>query len=154
MTDVEAQKGRSRDPARLDGFPSLAHFISEDTDGAIFRKFDSLSARNLLYLQSNVNDLRTRLGELDRSDVDRGSRDTRVRRSAKAYSDLKARARRYQEEKEATLLNSDEAIDANDGENTTGKDAFERIQLHKQIKEAMRDYRKFAPKRVVVGGSC
>jgi hypothetical protein len=62
MTDAEAQKGRFHDPCRLDGFPSLAHFMSEDTEGAIFHKFDRLSARNLLYLQSNLNELRAKLG--------------------------------------------------------------------------------------------
>ena len=116
--------------------------MSEDIEGAIFRKFDRLSARNLLYLQSNLNELRATLDNLDRLDAEKGSRDTRIRLSAKAYSDMKAKARRYQEEIEATQSRVEETTTAHSEENTTGADAFERIELHKQIKEAMRDYRK------------
>ncbi|PMD28758.1 hypothetical protein L207DRAFT_521400 [Hyaloscypha variabilis F] len=141
MTDLEASKGRFPDPERLDGFPSLSHFIAEDTEGAIFLKFDRLSARNLLYLQSNLNELQARLGELDRIDAERGVHDSGVQLSAKAYSDLKAKARWYQEDRDAAMR-KDDRTSAADDENATGADAFERVALHRQIKEAMRDYRE------------
>jgi len=142
MGDVEAPKGRFHDPNRLDGFPSLAHFMSEDPEGAIFHKFDRLSARNLLHLQSNLNELREKLEKLDRVDAERGLRDPKVRLSAKAYSDLKAKARWYQEERTASKEMVDETADAGEGRNSIRADAWERVELHKQIKEAMRDYRK------------
>jgi hypothetical protein len=43
----------------LDGFPSLAQFISSDPDrtSLVFRRFDNLAARNLLYLQSELAEL-------------------------------------------------------------------------------------------------
>jgi hypothetical protein len=154
MTDIEAQKGRFHDPARLDGFPSFAHFISEDIEGAIFRKFDRLSARNLLYLQSNLNELRAALDNLDKLDAERGLRDTRIRLSAKAYSDMKAKAKRYQDGIEAAQRRGEETTAVHSEENTIGADAFERIELHKQIKEAMRDYRKSSPAQCGLFRSC
>lgn len=145
MADVEAQKGRRPYPDRLDGFPSFAHFMSDDNEGAIFRRFDYLSARNILYLQSNVNELRAKLDKLDRIDAERGPRDTRIRLAAKAYSDLKAKAKQYEKEPQKTETmhrRSEGLAKPNDRENTIGADAFERLELHKQIKEALRDYRK------------
>ncbi|KAL8992447.1 MAG: hypothetical protein Q9169_007096 [Polycauliona sp. 2 TL-2023] len=54
---------------RLVGYPSFAHFISQDGDAAIYRRFDSLSARNLLYLQSELHELEGELEQLDAADV-------------------------------------------------------------------------------------
>jgi len=47
----------------LDGFPSLANFIASDTDrtSLVFRRFDKLAARNLLYLQSELTELEHKL---------------------------------------------------------------------------------------------
>ena len=43
----------------LKGYPSLAAFIASDKDKStvIYRRFDRLSARNLLYLQSELAEL-------------------------------------------------------------------------------------------------
>ncbi|KAL2845201.1 hypothetical protein BJY01DRAFT_214391 [Aspergillus pseudoustus] len=53
------------------GFPSLAQFISRDYDHStfIFKRFDELSARNLLYLQSELADLQALQDQYDREDV-------------------------------------------------------------------------------------
>ena len=59
----------SRLPARLDGYPTFAQFIARDGDAAIFRKYAYLSARNLLYLQSELNELEVQLRQLDREDA-------------------------------------------------------------------------------------
>lgn len=59
----------SRLPARLDGYPSFAQFIARDGDAAIFRKYAHLSARNLLYLQSELHELDVQLRQLDREDA-------------------------------------------------------------------------------------
>lgn len=54
--DVEAGRCSARS---LDGFPSLAEFIASDPDhtSLVFRRFDKLAARNLLYLQSELAEL-------------------------------------------------------------------------------------------------
>jgi hypothetical protein len=58
-------------PARLEGYSCFAEFITQDQDAAIYRKFERLSARRLLYLQSELHDLERQLQELDRSDAER-----------------------------------------------------------------------------------
>ena len=54
---------------RLEGYPSFAHFIAKDSDAAIYRKFESLSARNLLYQQSELHELERQLDNFDREDT-------------------------------------------------------------------------------------
>ena len=111
--------------------------MAEDPEGAIFHKFDCLSARNLLYLQSNLNELRVKLDAVDRIDTERCLRDTRVRLSAKAYSDQKAKARWYQEDRGAIRPNLVETAAAHSEQNAIGADAFERLGLHQQIRDAI-----------------
>ena len=67
--DVELGHLSKARPARLDGYPSLAHFIARDADAAIFRSYAQLSARNLLYLQSELHELEEQLRQLDREDA-------------------------------------------------------------------------------------
>lgn len=52
------------------GYPSLAAFIASDSDHstAIYRRFDRLSARNLLYLQSELVELEAVQDALDLED--------------------------------------------------------------------------------------
>lgn len=54
----------------IQGFPSLANFIASDRDHSafIFKRFDRLSARNLLYLQSELAELESLQNEYDRED--------------------------------------------------------------------------------------
>lgn len=61
--------GASMELKALDGYPTFAHFIAKDPDAAVYRKFESLSARNLLYQQSQLNDLERQLQELDGKDA-------------------------------------------------------------------------------------
>lgn len=53
-----------------DGYPSLAAFMASDRDrtAMIFRRFDRLSARTLLYLQSELAEMEARLAEYDEQD--------------------------------------------------------------------------------------
>ena len=67
--DVELGHLSNPRPARLEGYPSLAQFIARDGDAAIFRKYTLLSARNLLYLQSELHELEEQLRQLDREDA-------------------------------------------------------------------------------------
>ncbi|KAF2269358.1 hypothetical protein CC78DRAFT_612345 [Lojkania enalia] len=55
----------------LTGFPSLAAFIASDRDKttAIFRRFDELAARNLLYYQSELAELESKLRAFDQHDL-------------------------------------------------------------------------------------
>ena len=59
MSDLDFELGHLSNPrpARLEGYPSLAHFIARDGEAAIFRRYAGLSARNLLYLQSQLYEL-------------------------------------------------------------------------------------------------
>lgn len=54
----------------LEGYPTVAQFISQDSDASIFRSFQKLSARRLLYLQSQLADLEAQLERLDRLDAE------------------------------------------------------------------------------------
>lgn len=47
------------------GYGAVAAVMSSDRDLSIYRRFGSLNARNLLYLQSELLELETRLHELD-----------------------------------------------------------------------------------------
>ena len=53
------------------GYPSLASFVASDKDKStvIFRRFDRLSARNILYLQSELAELEARQDAYDKEDV-------------------------------------------------------------------------------------
>ncbi|KAL9069730.1 MAG: hypothetical protein Q9161_005315 [Pseudevernia consocians] len=84
---------------RLEGYPTFAEFISKDKDAAIYRKFENLSARNLLYLQSELHDLERQLEEIDRGDAENIG-DENAQRAARLWTHLaddsnaQARARR------------------------------------------------------------
>jgi hypothetical protein len=66
--DTEATAGMSLVP--LDGFPSLAAFIARDPDhtSLVFKRFDRLAARNLLYLQSELAELQAKQDQFDAQD--------------------------------------------------------------------------------------
>ena len=64
--DLEAM---STAPSHLEGYPTFAAFIAKDKDAAIYRRFENLSARNLLYLQSELHDLERQLEDIDREDA-------------------------------------------------------------------------------------
>ena len=66
----------------LEGFPALSHFIAGDRQEAIYRRFGSLSARNLLYQQSELHRLEHELelyDEEDAQDLDDVSAQQRAR---------------------------------------------------------------------------
>lgn len=77
-----------KNKAYVDGFPALAAFIASDRDRttAIFKRFDRLAARNLLYLQSQLAALEEQLDASD--EADRGSRESlQSLRSLKHYQE-------------------------------------------------------------------
>ena len=73
------------------GYPSLAAFIASDSykSTAIYRRFDRLWARNLLYLQSDLIELEARQDSLDAEDL-QGSTVEKV--SSRDWQILKRRA--------------------------------------------------------------
>jgi hypothetical protein len=64
-----------------DGYPSLADFIAKHRDHstAIYRHYDDLSARNILYLQSELAELRAQQIAFDREDAEPGEIDAQER---------------------------------------------------------------------------
>lgn len=98
------------------GYPSLAAFIASDRDGttAIFKRFDELAARNLLYLQSELANLQWRQQAFDRKDLN-------------ADMDTKQCARNWEDFEKA----------AADEGNERQK---ERMALVKQVRRAMKEY--------------
>jgi hypothetical protein len=54
------------------GYPSLANFISSDRDFFVFRRFNNLAARNLLYLQDELIELEEKLNAIDLAELKGG----------------------------------------------------------------------------------
>ena len=65
--ELELQSAAERQ--RLEGYPSFAEFIAKDKDAAIYRRYESLSARNLLYQQSELHELEKQAAELDKEEA-------------------------------------------------------------------------------------
>jgi hypothetical protein len=74
--------------APKEGFAEVSRWISLDRDNEtfIFRKFDELAGRNLLYLQAELLILESRLAELDRLDAE--SDDIDVKYAAKTWEPM------------------------------------------------------------------
>ena len=71
------------------GYPSLANFIASDHDKstAIYRRFDRLSARNLLYLQSELVRLEARQAQYDAEDLENGTEEKASARDWEIFKD-------------------------------------------------------------------
>ena len=81
---------------------TFADFIATDDELPIFRRFDRLNARNLLYLQSELIALEAQLQALDYEDVKDGSMDVML--SAKCWETLLLRAEEHPREAERMEL--------------------------------------------------
>jgi hypothetical protein len=79
-SDVETGRDQMRP---LDGYPSLADFIASDPDrtSLVFRRFDRLAARNILYLQSELADLETKLVRNHSGRLSKQRADGKIRRN-------------------------------------------------------------------------
>lgn len=73
MTDLKKMsKDLEKDVVKvtyIHGYPSLAAFIARDSSVAIYRRFDYLSARALLYMQSELCELESELMKLEEEDL-------------------------------------------------------------------------------------
>jgi hypothetical protein len=87
-SSVDPEKGAQRD-----GYPSLAAWIAHDHDNEsfVFRKFDKLSARNLLNLQSQLISIESQIDRLD--DTMRRTNDPEVLVSLVRWETYEERAR-------------------------------------------------------------
>lgn len=101
----------------LSGFPSLAQFIASDRDRTtlIYKRYDELAARNLLYLQSELAELQAKQHAFDQHDL---KADLKTKQCARNLADFQG------------------AVQA--------KDAIqeERWQLMKDIREKLKEYRE------------
>lgn len=89
------------------GFPSVAAKIAKDKDKTtnIFRRFDRLAARNLLYLQSRLQKLESELDRYDAEDFHEG--DMLAKRSLTSWEDFEANANNRDWEKKRMDLAMD-----------------------------------------------
>ena len=101
----------------LKGYPSLAAFIASDLDhsSVLYKRFDKLAARNILYLQSELVELERRQDELDREDLDDELAAKKAARDWTAFKDA------------ATVV---------------GSKAEERMELVMEIREKIKEYSK------------
>jgi hypothetical protein len=75
----------------ITGYPSLAAFVASDRDRstAIYKRFDRLAARNLLYLQSELAELQWKQDGFDKEDR---NGDMNSLQAARNWSHFKKRA--------------------------------------------------------------
>ena len=99
MVENDLEKGRNP----VIDFPSLATFIASDEDKStfIYKRFDRLSARNLLHLQSELMELEA---QQDEYDTEVASLGLDAKKSLRNWTDLKDRALRQTTSREARGL--------------------------------------------------
>jgi hypothetical protein len=86
------------DASQLHGHAVFADFIASDDELSVYKSFNRLSARNLLYLQSELLELEALLAEFDERDSTEGDYDTLL--STKCWETFAARAEENPREKE------------------------------------------------------
>jgi hypothetical protein len=71
LSDMVVDIENNSDVAYVHGYPSLANFIASNPghSTAIYRRFDHLSARTLLLLQSELIELEAQLRAIDEEDL-------------------------------------------------------------------------------------
>ncbi|KAF2014522.1 hypothetical protein BU24DRAFT_423448 [Aaosphaeria arxii CBS 175.79] len=93
-TSIDVEQGTTTamptpKPQAPRGFPSLSTFMSHNAqcESFIFKRFDRLAARNLLYMQSELAALEARLDELDAEDA-LDPRGSEAKRSARMWEEF------------------------------------------------------------------
>lgn len=88
---ASSQLGGPPESRPLRGFSSLAAFMSQNSNSEsfVFKRFDRLAARNLLYLQAELASLQDKLDNLDRADA-KPPYDLEVRKCARSWEDFEA----------------------------------------------------------------
>jgi hypothetical protein len=111
--NCDVEKGEYQ-PEYLEGYPSLAAFIASDKELAVYRGFDRLSARNILYAQSELLYLEEKLDAFDKEDLG-AELGNLERASARSWDILQKKSNKHDEE---------------------------RFQCVMQLRTAMKDYRE------------
>lgn len=70
MATLAAGHPGPRHRKRPNGYSRLAAFIANDTELSVYRRFERLGSRNLLYLQSEPRALEADLEHLDSQDLE------------------------------------------------------------------------------------
>ncbi len=93
------------------GFASVAAFIAKDSDNTstIYRRFDRLAARNLLYLQSKLQSLEATQDQLD--DEDLRADDVESKKAATSWEDFERLAKTEGREREKKRMEVAEQIE-------------------------------------------
>ncbi|KAF2452824.1 hypothetical protein BDY21DRAFT_404801 [Lineolata rhizophorae] len=107
---------------RLTGYPSLAALVASDPDRttAIFKRYDRLAARNLLYFQSELAELQAQQDEYDKQDFFERGTDSNglvAKQCARNWEDFKVHSKSDNRQQE-------------------------RMELAMRIRKAMKDYRE------------
>ena len=123
------------------GFPRFADFIAQDNDKSttIYRKFERLSARNLLYLESELSDLEAQLELRDRE----ASGDTHLHLSAQDWNLLKLEARVFENANPSAVDELKEKMPVDDETmQRIARVAHDTRNLTRQIEDTLKRYRK------------
>ncbi|VUC31210.1 unnamed protein product [Clonostachys rosea] len=126
MTGNVDLRGPGISTYRKEGFAYVADWAALDRDNEtfIYRKFDELAARNLLYLQSELFFLEKRLNEFDKNDAN--SEDMDLKDAARTWETLIQRHGAGNEEAQA------------------------RMDLILRIRGKLREYRRFDEKSISI----
>lgn len=110
-----------KDSERYGGYLAAATWLARDTDNEtlIFRKFDTLSAANLLYMQSEILGLEKSLDNMHLTTIQ--SDDMDLKDAASTWETLVEQSRT--------------------GATSFRQDAKERMELIKELREKLREYR-------------
>jgi hypothetical protein len=117
---VSSERRSAYSSFRKEGFADVARWIALDPDNEtfIYRKFDELAARNLLYLQAEILVLEKELNKLDINDANSDDMDLRD-----AIRTWEALTQRY---------------------DNNNEEARVRMNLIVKIREKLKEYRAFA----------
>ena len=113
---LDPEAGRPPEAWR-DGYPAVAAWMAKDPDSEsfVYRKFDKLSARNLLNLQSELIDLESRQEKFD--EESRNSIDQVLKQSNRKWETFAKNAAVREQERQ-------------------------RMELNKEIRAKLREYRE------------
>ena len=123
------------------GIARFADFIAENKDKSttIYRRFERLSARNLLYLESELSELEAQLELCDRE----ASGDTYLHLATQDWSLLKLQASVFRDVDPIAVQTFKDRMDVDDeAMERIVQAAHDTINLSKKIEDALKSYRK------------
>ncbi len=122
------------------GYPRYSAFISSDEDKSttIFRRFQRLSARNLLYLESELAELEAEQDRLD----EESSKDQYLQMSAQSWELLCLQGTARNSTMEDKVENDDDESNLDEHRARIEAAAQQRLHLALRIREVLKTYRK------------